>query len=96
MATVTAREANQHFSKFLDAASRGEEVTITRRGKPVAKLVPVQSHEEEAATLEETERQAALGRLARGYPGKSCDSWTRDELYDDRIERPWQPDDTCD
>lgn len=96
MSTVTAREANQHFSKFLDAASRGEEVTITRRGKPVAKLVPVGAGEEEAAALEQAIRQAALERLARGYPGKSFDSWTRDELYDDRIERPGQRDDTCD
>ena len=42
MATVTARDANQHFSTFFDAAARGEEVTITRRGKPVAKLVPIE------------------------------------------------------
>ncbi len=96
MSTVTAREANQHFSKFLDAASRGEEVTITRRGKPVAKLVPVAAGEEGIAALEEAARQAALERLSIGYPGKSVGSWSRDDLYDDRVERPWRPDVTCD
>jgi|GEM_PF-450504 len=96
MSTVTAREANQHFSKILDAAARGEEVTITRRGKPVAKLVPVASQEETAAAAAATARRAALERPARGYPGKAVEPWTRDELYDDRIERPRQPDDTCD
>jgi len=96
MATVTAREANQHFSKILDAAARGEEVTITRRGKPVAKLVPVEVSEETVAVAEAAARRAALERLARGYAGKTIDFWTRDELYEDRMERPWQPDDTCD
>ena len=96
MSTVTAREANQHFSKILDAAARGEEVTITRRGKPVARLVPVEAARASADAAEEAARRAALERLARGYPGKSFESWTREELYDDRIERPWQPDDRCD
>ena len=41
MSTVSAREANQQFSKVLERAVAGEEVTITRRGVPVAKLVPV-------------------------------------------------------
>lgn len=96
MATVSAREANQHFSKFLDAAARGEEVTITRRGKAVARLVPIDAAGEMTAAAEQAaSRRAALERLQRGYPGKTIEPWTRDELYNDRIERPWQPD-RCD
>ena len=38
MTTVTAREANQHFARILKQAEAGEEVVITRRGKPVARL----------------------------------------------------------
>jgi prevent-host-death family protein len=34
-------EAKTHFSRLLARAERGEEITITRHGKPVAKLVPV-------------------------------------------------------
>jgi prevent-host-death family protein len=94
MSTVTAREANQHFSKILDAAARGEEVTITRRGKPVAKLVPVEVQEEPAeAARRAAEREAILKRLERGYVGTRFDSWTRDELYDERFERSGKPDD---
>ncbi len=93
MSTVTAREANQHFSKFLDAAARGEEVTITRRGKPVAKLVPVAEAKDPAvAAREAAELEAILARFKEGFVGARLDDWTRDELYDDRIERPWQPD----
>ncbi|MCW5699608.1 MAG: type II toxin-antitoxin system Phd/YefM family antitoxin [Rhodospirillales bacterium] len=38
-----AFEAKTHFSRLLERAEHGEEITITRRGKPVAKLVPVRS-----------------------------------------------------
>jgi prevent-host-death family protein len=34
-------EAKTHLSKLLDRVSAGEEITITRRGEDVARLVPV-------------------------------------------------------
>ncbi len=40
MRQVGAFEAKTHLSELLDAASRGETISITRRGKPVARLVP--------------------------------------------------------
>ncbi len=40
MREVGAFEAKTHLSELLDAASRGETVSITRRGRPVARLVP--------------------------------------------------------
>ena len=40
MRTVSAREANQQFARILGQASAGEEIVITRRGKPVAVLAP--------------------------------------------------------
>jgi prevent-host-death family protein len=39
MLEVGAFEAKNKLAALLDAVERGEEVTITRRGKPVAKLV---------------------------------------------------------
>lgn len=41
MLTVGAFEAKTKLSELLDAVERGEEVTITRRGEPIAKLVPL-------------------------------------------------------
>jgi prevent-host-death family protein len=41
MATVGAFEAKTHLSALLERVSRGEEITITRNGKPLARLVPV-------------------------------------------------------
>ena len=41
--TVGAFEAKTHLAALLDRVERGEEVVITRRGKPVARLVPARS-----------------------------------------------------
>ena len=36
-----AADAKARFSELLERAERGEQLTITRHGKPVARLVPV-------------------------------------------------------
>jgi prevent-host-death family protein len=41
MLTVNVHEAKSTLSKLLAAVERGEEVTIARAGKPVARLVAV-------------------------------------------------------
>jgi prevent-host-death family protein len=40
METIAAFEAETHLGELLDKVERGECVTITRHGKPVARLVP--------------------------------------------------------
>lgn len=40
MVTVGAFEAKTHLSELLDRVAAGEEVLITKHGKPVARLVP--------------------------------------------------------
>jgi prevent-host-death family protein len=42
MITVGAFEAKTHLSALLDRVAAGEEVIITRHGKPVARLVAAQ------------------------------------------------------
>lgn len=41
MAEVTIRELRNHGGDVVDRAARGEQITITRAGKPVAELRPV-------------------------------------------------------
>jgi prevent-host-death family protein len=43
MAEVNVHEAKTHLSRLLQRVTGGEEIVITRAGKPVAKLVPVES-----------------------------------------------------
>jgi prevent-host-death family protein len=40
MVQVTVAEAKAQLSSLLDAVEAGEAVVITRRGKPIAELVP--------------------------------------------------------
>ncbi len=40
MTTVGTFEAKTHLSALLERVERGEEITITRHGKTVARLVP--------------------------------------------------------
>ena len=41
MRTAGIREARQNLSLLLDEVRKGREVVITERGRPVAKLVPL-------------------------------------------------------
>jgi prevent-host-death family protein len=43
---VSAFDAKTHLSQLLQQAEQGKTVTITRRGKPVARLVPVETEQE--------------------------------------------------
>ncbi len=42
MEDVTLAHAKAHLSELVDRASRGEQVRITRRGRPVASLTGVE------------------------------------------------------
>jgi prevent-host-death family protein len=77
---ITLREANQHLSKYIRTVEKGAELVITRRGKPVARIVPVPAERElspqQIAALERTK-----ARMNRGYDlGGQLPS--RDELHD--------------
>jgi|EndMetStandDraft_4_1072995.scaffolds.fasta_scaffold1886365_2 prevent-host-death family protein len=39
MRTVPVREAKAKFSELIDAAEKGEEIMITRHGKPAAVII---------------------------------------------------------
>lgn len=41
MANVNVHEAKTHLSRLLSRVESGEEIVISRAGKPVARLVPV-------------------------------------------------------
>ena len=41
MKTVGSFDAKTNFSALLERVERGEQIVITRRGKPVARLMPM-------------------------------------------------------
>lgn len=42
--TISLREANQAFARCIREGEAGEEYVISRKGEPVARLVPVSGH----------------------------------------------------
>jgi prevent-host-death family protein len=40
MRTIGSYEAKTHLPRLLDEVAAGEEITITKNGKPVARLMP--------------------------------------------------------
>ena len=59
MQSIGAYEAKTHLPRLLDRVARGERLTITRHGQPVARLVPVENEARDRA------RQAARRILER-------------------------------
>ena len=43
MLTINIHEAKTHLSRFVEQAAAGEEIIIAKAGKPIAKLVSLQS-----------------------------------------------------
>ena len=81
MKSVTARRANAGFSGLLSEVEHGEEIVITKRGRPVAVLSP---YRPPAMT---PERKAAIERVIRlmkkGLPwGNRLRRYTRDEMHE--------------
>lgn len=66
MEMIGAYEAKTHLPKLLDRVAQGENLTITRHGKPVAKLVPVATDQERAK--EALERMAELRKHIKPVP----------------------------
>ncbi len=83
MRQVSLREANQNFSRLIAEVEAGEQVVLTRRGRPVARIVP------EARRRQLTpEQQAAYERMMalmnRGHRSGG-QGVNRDEIYDRKI-----------
>ena len=60
--TVGAYEAKTRLSELLEQVEAGQEITITKHGSPVAKLVPVKrktTADERAAAIRRMQKRAA-------------------------------------
>ena len=86
MPTVGAREANRSFSKILREAESGKTITITRNGRPVARLEPATFLKPvDLRPKSKKGREAAHKRLME-LLDKGLDfggrRFTRDEMHD--------------
>ncbi len=76
--TITATEANRHFSRLLRDVENGGRVTITRDGRPIAVLAPyrVEERHPNASALKRLEKLLDEG-LPIGFTG----GLDRDEIH---------------
>jgi len=62
MNAIGAFDAKTHLAELLDRVEAGEEIVITRRGKPVARLAPL-------ATAAQHAPQELVARFRAGREG---------------------------
>jgi prevent-host-death family protein len=62
--TVGAYDAKSRLSELLDRVERGEQIVITRHGKPIARLVPEGVHDRESAHAAVARIRALRAKLA--------------------------------
>ena len=81
MTKITARDATRGFAALLKRVERGEQVVITKHGRPVAVLSPYR------AAAMTPERQAAIDRAIKlmekglSWP-EGVGPFTRDEMHE--------------
>lgn len=75
MATIGSFEAKTKFSALLERVEQGEQILITRRGKPVARLMPI-------APVRKEKVSAAMERLRKLRKGTTLGGLGWKELRD--------------
>ncbi|MBI4203854.1 MAG: type II toxin-antitoxin system prevent-host-death family antitoxin [Betaproteobacteria bacterium] len=80
MKTVTAADANRHFSSVLRAATHGEVFVVVSRGKAVAAIGPARKKTD----AQRSAAKAVLLKRLRAQRPTGKRAWTRDDLYRDR------------
>jgi prevent-host-death family protein len=84
---VSIREANQHLSRYLERVEQGAEIIITRRGKAIARMLPIEV-QPQLSDAQRAARERLRERMSRGYAlgGARID---REVLHErDRYQEP--------
>lgn len=86
MKVINVADAKAHLSEYLAAVEAGETVTIARRNKPIAKMVPI-------GPEKRSKKRRPIG-LAKGLveiPVSFSEPMTEEELADWYEVRPTDP-----
>ena len=83
MRQVSLRDANQNFARLIAEVEAGEQVVLTRRGRPVARIVP-EPRKRKLTAEQQAAYERMVERLRRGYDLGGL-KVNRDEIYDRKI-----------
>ncbi|MDX8438385.1 type II toxin-antitoxin system Phd/YefM family antitoxin [Mesorhizobium australafricanum] len=76
--TVSIADIEFKLPSILHGVREGQSYVVVSNGRPVARIVPVNTHENPLPRL----RAALLSRLER-QPLVGAGNWTRDDAYED-------------
>ena len=77
---VPLREVNHHLAQYIHSVEKGDEVIITRRGKPIARMISLKKVIRLPAQKERS-RKKLLSLMEKGLPLKG-DTFKREELHE--------------
>ena len=83
--TVNISEAKANLSKLADEVASGDQVIISRAGKPMMKLVPLTP--QEAASYQPKALNGLLGKYAEEFKDFDWEEWDR---LDEEVRRIWR------
>lgn len=88
---VGVRELRQNLSKYLERVKRGEALTVTERGREVARLVPSEAgaYAEVATRFGATIPTERLERVAERDRGASTPAGTTDAFLEESRTDRW-------
>ena len=72
MQTVSVAEVKAKLAEYGERAARGEEIVVTRYGKPLFRLVPIKEERYDYSNS--------------GHVGGDRDQWTAPPFTDDELE----------
>lgn len=73
---ISASDANQRFSELLREVQEGETFVVTSRGRPVAKVTPVDDLHRQGPAID------ALLDFVAALPRRRAGAWRREDLYE--------------
>lgn len=77
---VSLRDVNHHFAQYINSVEGGNEVIITRRGKPIAMLVPVKKVTQ-LTRQQQKSRKNLFSIMEKGISLKG-ETFNRDSLHE--------------
>lgn len=73
---ISASDANQRFSELLREVQEGESFIVTSRGRPVAKMTPVDGFDQQSLAID------SLLAFVADLPLRRFQAWRREDLYE--------------
>ena len=77
--TITQRELRNQSAAIMDRVEAGETLVVTRNGRPVARLVPMDGPRREVPTAELAAALAGLPRIDYNKMRAEADEWFGDD-----------------